>query len=421
MTVTLLQPFKLRTLVAALICAVQLAPAQAGLLDDYRTARTNDAAFAAALGDYQSGQMQARIAGAAYYPEAKFSQTQLASEDSDRQTLTITQPILSADRWLSLQEVEPRKALAEAALVKSQYELAQRLFKVVTTLAEAREKLVLSRANIEALQVQAESARKLHELGMGTITDLYDAQVRLAQARAQTMSLQSVQQAAERQYEAIVGQKARADGYALVKQPGGLKLPPLDELLDQARRISPIIRSSELASEVGEISSKRAKAVFLPTVVASMQNSKRGSTNTNSSGITVRMDIPIDTGSVLKSASAAIELQKLKDKERDARLQVELEVRKLYSEVQSSLVELAIRVDAIQAAQQSFNANEQSFKGGVRSKIDVLNALQVMHQTQVDYVTALMQLGDRLLNLQVQSAVDIEQALQQVQAQLFLQ
>lgn len=412
-------PFRIRTLAVALGCLVHFSAASAGLLDDYRSALTNDAAFAASLGDYQSGLLQARIASTAYYPEARFSRTQLASENSDRQTLTITQPIINVDRWLSLQEVEPRKAMAEAGLARSQYELAQRLFKVVSSLAEAREKLWLNQSNIEALQVQVDSAKKLHELGMGTITDVFDAQVRLAQAKAQAMNLQSTLEAAERKYETIVGERANPQGYTLRKQSSELKMPPVDELLDQARRISPIIRSSELATEVGEISSKRAKAVFLPSVVASAQDTQRAGVGSNSAGVTIRVDVPLDAGSWLRSSASAIELQKLKDKERDTRQQVELDVRKLYSEVQSSLVELTIRADAIQAAQQSFTANEQSFKGGVRSKIDVLNALQALYQTQVDYVTTLLQLGERLLGLQIQSAVSVELALRQVQGQLF--
>lgn len=389
------------------------------LLLDYQSARKNDALFAASFADYQTGHIQARMAGAAYLPEARFSRSQLANEGSDRQTFSITQPLISADRWLSLQEVEPRSAMADAVLDKNQYELAQRLFKVVSALSEARERLLLNQVNIDALQAQTESAQRAYQLGMGTVTDVYDAQVRIAQARSQTLNLRASLQAAERQYETIVGVRPLLQSYNLVKQVSELKLPKLDSLLDQARRGNPSIRHSELGTVVGEITRKRSKSVYLPSLNASMQRSQSGDSTTTSSGVVLRLDVPLDMGGYLRWQTADLDLQKLRDTERQVKQQVELDIERLYSEVESSMSELGIRSEGIKAAQQSVNANEQSFKGGVRSKLDVLNALQALHQSKSDYVTALLQLGERLLNLQISGAVDIDLALKQVQAQLF--
>ena len=389
------------------------------LLSDYESARKNDAAYAASYADYQTGQIQARMAGSAYFPEAKFSRSQLTNETSDRQTLSITQPIINADRWLSLKETEPRNALAEAVLVKNQNELALRLFKVVSALSEARERLLLNQVNIEALQAQAESAKRAYQLGMGTVTDVYDAQVRIAQARSLALSLRSSLQAAERQYEAMVGVRPLLSSYALVKQMVELKLPALDSFLDQARRGNPNIRHSELATQLGEITRKRSKAVFLPSLNAAVQRSQSGDNTSTSTGVVLRLEIPLDMGSYLRWQTADLDLQKLRDTERQVKQQVELDIQRLYSEVESSLSELSIRTEGIKAAEQSVNANEQSFKGGVRSKLDVLNALQALHQSKSDYVTALLQLGERLLSLQINGAIDIDLALKQVQVQLF--
>jgi protease secretion system outer membrane protein len=389
------------------------------LLSDYQAARKNDAAFAASFADYQTGNLQARMAGSAYYPEGKFSRSQLSNESSDRQTLSITQPLLSADRWLSLKEVEPRSGIAETTLSKNQNELAQRLFKVVSALSDARERLLLNQVNIEALQAQTESAQRAYQLGMGTVTDVYDAQVRIAQARSLALSLRASLQAAERQYDTMVGVRPLLSSYTLVKQMPELKLPALDSFLDQARRGNSSIRQSELATQLGEITRKRSKAVYLPSINAAMQRSQSGDSISTSAGVALRLEIPLDMGGYLRWQTADLDLQKLRDTERQVKQQVELDIQRLYSEVESSLLELSIRAEGIKAAEQSVNANEQSFKGGVRSKLDVLNALQALHQSKSDYVTALLQLGERLLSLQINGAVDMDLALKQVQAQLF--
>lgn len=389
------------------------------LLDDYQSARKNDATFAASFSDYQTGRIQARMAGTAYYPELRFSRSQLPNETGDRQTVVINQPIISADRWLSLQEAEPRNALADAGLQKNQFELAQRLFGVVSALSASREKLLLNKTNIDALQAQTNSAQRAFQLGMGTVTDVYDAQVRLAQARSQSLTLSSTLQAATRQYEAIVGVPPDKGGYVLVNKMPDLKLPALETFLDQARSINPNIRFSEIGTEIGEITRKRAKAVYLPSVVATMQRSQFGVNSQTSAGVVLRLDIPLDMSSYSRLETADLALQKLKDTERAVKQQVDLDIQRLHSDVQASLSELGIMQEAIKAAELSVNANEQSFKGGVRSSLDVLNALQALHQSKNAYVTILLQLGERLLSLQITAAVDIGLALKQVQAQLF--
>ena len=389
------------------------------LFDDYQSARNNDATFAASFADYETGRIQARISGAAYYPEARFSRSQLPNESGDRQTFTINQPIVNADRWLSLKEAEPRNALAEAGLKKNEFELSRRLFGVVSVLSASRERLLLNQSNIDALQAQTDSAKRAFQLGMGTVTDVYDAQVRLAQARSQSLTLGSALQAATRQYETIVGTRPTPDSYILVSSMSSLKLPALETFMDQARSINPDIRASEIGTLIGEITRKRAKAVFLPSINASVQRSQFGNVSTTTSGIGLRLDIPLDMSSYSRIETTDLALRKLTDIQRAVKQQVELDIQRLHSDVQASLSEIAIRLETIKAAELSVNANEQSFKGGVRSTLDVLNALQALHQTKNDYVTALLQLGERLLSLQITAAVDIDLALKQVQTQLF--
>jgi len=399
--------------------AIPVAAEQGALLVDYQRAHQNDPAFAAARAEYEANRIQARLAGTAYYPELKLSASQLENEGGTRQTLTVTQPIINADRWLTLKEAEPRQTIAEANLRKSQTELAQRLFKAVSALVETREKLEINRTSIGALQAQVDSARRAYSLGLGTITDVHDTEVRLAQARSQSFSLQAALGAAEKTYQAIVGEKPLPNSYALAGSAATIQLDSLQDYLDHASRANPSILASEQQSLIGEIGQKRAKAMLLPSVNAVAQQSAYGDTKTSYAGVVLKFDLPVQAGSYYKTQTAAADALKLKEQERDTRQKVSLEVDRLHGLVQASGAELAVRRDAIRAAELSVEANEKSFKGGVRSKLDVLNALQAMFQTKGDYVTAQLQMGDNLLNLLLNSGVDVGLALRQVQQHLF--
>ncbi|AGX88502.1 TolC family protein [Candidatus Symbiobacter mobilis] len=401
------------------VCALAWCTAQAsGLLADFHTAQNNDATFAASLAEYQTAQMQAATAGMSYYPQASLSRTQLPNEGTDRQTFSLSQPVLHADRWLALQEKEPRAAMAEHQHTQSRQDLARRLFQAVRALCAAREQRVLNTKTLEAVQAQMQAAQRTYELGRGTVTDVLDAQVLLAQARSQEHTLRAALEAATRQYQSIVGAPPAANAYPLHDRAIALTLPPLDTLLAQADA-HPTLRTRVLAVTLGDISRKRAKAAYLPSLNAVFQHSTSSGTSTTNSGLVLRWEVPVDMSGYLRIQSAGIEVQRLRELERGARTQVQLDVQRLYAEVQSSLAEIAIRREAIHAAQQSLYANEQSFAGGVRTRIAVLHAVQALQRTRTEYLTALLTLGEKWLDLQLQCATDLDAALEGVQALLF--
>jgi protease secretion system outer membrane protein len=399
-----------------------LAPASraASLLQDFLRAQAHDPVYAGALAENDIGRLQARMASFAYFPEGRISSTQLDNESGSRVTFALNQPLLSYDRWLMLKEVDPRLALAAARLEQSQNELAGRLLKAVGDWAEAREQLKLNRANIEALATQAQSARRSFELGMGTITDVRDTEVRLAQARSQSFTLDAALGAARRQYAALVGDPGPADGYVLTDALPAAALPPLAELLAQASDRNAAIRAGVQSAVVAEVGVRRARAALYPTVTFAAQRSQiSGRDSISSSGVALRLEMPLAAGTYFRTATAAVELRRVEEQVRTQKQQVSLEVERLYGEVRAAESELAVRREAIRAAELSLDANEQSFKGGFRSRVDVLNALQSVFQAKADYSSALLRLGEGWAQLRLLAAYDIESTLKQLETFVF--
>lgn len=411
---------------AALAAALTLSLASASghtanLVDDYLAATHVDPTYTAKQFDGQNLRIEAQIASGAYYPRAGVSFSQGDSDSGTRRTFRITQPILDAGRWLTRQEAAPKEALAEQLDIQARLELAVRVFNSVRALTAAREKLALNESNLTALQAQASSARLALQVGQGTVTDVLDTQLRVAQARAGIQRLRADLLAAERQYASLTGYAPAPGAYPL--QPRNLaqlRIPPLSELITQSLAANPALQAQRLGTQLSQLEARRARAQFLPSLNATVQRSRASSgTTTSINGVVLSFDLPLQHSSIYTLQTADNKLLAQQAQERSTQEQLLLELQRLHAQAIAAQEEVAITRDAIDAAQASVAANEKSFEGGVRSKLDVLNALQQQLAAREAHLSAQLQLADHLLALQLLSAQDVPTVLGGLQQQLF--
>jgi outer membrane protein TolC len=414
--------FRPAALAAAL--ALSLASASghtANLVDDYLAATRVDPTYTAKQFDGQNLRIEAQIASGAYYPRAGVSFSQGDSDSGTRRTFRVTQPILDAGRWLTRQEAAPKEALAEQLDIQARLELAVRVFNSVRALTAAREKLALNESNLTALQAQASSARLALQVGQGTVTDVLDTQLRVAQARAGIQRLRADLLAAERQYASLTGYAPAPGAYPL--QPRNLaqlRIPPLSELITQSLAANPALQAQRLGTQLSQLEARRARAQFLPSLNATVQRSRASSgTTTSINGVVLSFDLPLQHSSIYTLQTADNKLLAQQAQERSTQEQLLLELQRLHAQAIAAQEEVAITRDAIDAAQASVAANEKSFEGGVRSKLDVLNALQQQLAAREAHLSAQLQLADHLLALQLLSAQDVPTVLGGLQQQLF--
>ncbi len=407
-----------RTVVAILLIAFgQTVQAADALSDAFEQARKFDPLFQAARSERDANVVASQVAGSAYYPQLQGSYTQLETEANTRQTYTLTQPIISADRYATLQEREPREQLASATFQLREQDLGQRLVKAVAELLRANEGLRLNKAKIDALEKQSQSAQRAFELGQGTVTDVRDARVRLDQARADTLTLEAQTGAAQRQLTAITGAPVASLLLSVPRMERAVALQSVDEYIASGVQANPQLVVAKQNQRIGELAVTRADSAWLPTLSAVWMNTTSSHVTTNYSGISV--SLPLQAGSFYQMKGAAANALKTQEQARDAELRTRLEVQRLWSLVNAGRGEVAIRLEAIQSAELSVEANEKSFRGGVRSQIDVLSSIQILYQVQQDYVNAVLTLAENYLNLLLQAAIPADQAIASTQAILF--
>ena len=125
--------------------------------------------------------------------------------------------------------------------------------------------------------------------------------------------------------------------------------------------------------------------------------------------------MPVDASGIYGVYTAGSNLVKLQEERRDKERSVSLERDRLEIQLETAIIEIEMRMAAIEAAKLSVEANEKSFLGGVRSKTDVLNSIEMLYSIKMDYIGALLEMGGNLLNFKLQQGDSAIQGLKDVE------
>lgn len=393
------------------------APAVRTLVTSFRAAKEADPQYRAALSEKSINDSAVLSARIAYAPSINYSKTQLETEANTRQTLTLTQPLLSADRWLTTREADPRARFADATLVQREQDLAQRLVKAVTEIVRAREGLRVNDKRISLLDEQARRAQRMFELNEGTITDQRDTAVRRQQARATELTLRTRLRVAENQFAAIVGTAPSPEAFKIADVPRPIALGQLERYLDDGNETNPLLVNARQAERLAEIGRQRAMAALLPNLNALAQQTT--SSGRSSSYVGFNISFPLQGQTIVQVNSAAAQAERASELRRDTEQKLKVDIERLRAQVDSGQQELVIRKEAILSAELAVQANIKSQQGGIRSSVDVLNAIQALADVRNEYTNTAAALADDYLNLLLQSAVDPSVALEKVQLSIF--
>lgn len=411
-------PSRFFLLLTGFLVSVSLNTAHAGpLTDAFSQARQFDPLFQSARSERDANQIASKVAASAYYPQLNTSYSRLETETSPRQTYSISQPLINADRYATYKEAGPREVIATATYQLREQELGQRLVKAVAELLRNSENLRFNQAKLDALDKQALSAKRAFELGQGTVTDVRDAQVRLDQTRAETLTLDAQIGSAQRQLEAITGVAWSTQMLSVPRVARAVVLKVVDDYVNMGVQTNPQGLLALQNQRIAELAVSRADGALLPTLAAVYTISNANKTSSNYLGIS--LSLPLQASSFYQIKGAVANAAKLLAQTRDTELRTQLEVQRLWSLVNAGRTETSFRLEAIRSSELSVEANEKSFKGGVRSQIDVLNSIQTLFQVQQEYVTAVLTLADNYFNLLLLAATPADDAVAMVQNVLF--
>lgn len=376
------------------------------LLQSYHLALKNDATYQAALAANQAGHEAVPQALAQLLPNLSASGSRsnnsttsdtpgymnervLRSSDytSSSTTLTLRQPLFRMYNFALYRQAQSQEKNADAVLDKNRQDLLVRLSGAYFEALMAQEQLALVLAQKEAYGAQLKSATRAFSVGIGTRTDIDDAQARYDMSLSQELDAQQNVRYTRHQLQVIVNQPV--EHLAVLNAKRMELLPPsptkLGEWIARGEENNAELLALHANIEVAKQELEKAKAGHYPTIDLFAQRSiSESDTNytINSKYYTtaygVQFNIPIWSGGYVNSQmrQAVANLEKAKQQYEARRREVSQEVRKEFQNVTEGILKVKALEQAERSADQAVFSNQKGFQAGTRTQVDILNAQQ---------------------------------------------
>ncbi len=391
--------------------ATQEAIAAGGLdiVSSFELGQRNDATYREAIAEHDSNRQIANQTIAAYLPTAGYNYQNIPTETGARHVVSVTQPVINVAGVATLRERGPRRRYADATLSVGAQDLATRLMTAVTDIIKANEATTLNDVKINSLKGQADRADRLYKRGLGTVTDARDIEVRYEQALANRALLKSDQIAAAQRMRSITGSLPPDKAFVLPAKPGPIELSSVDAYLARQEEDNPALKAARETEHISKLESDRIRASFLPTVGVSATYTRYQGINDTYVGLSV--NAPLNGSTIFQASQARATVRKSYEERRQAEEKARTELQRLHALVDGGYQALLISGKAIESAKLSVEANSKSYEGGVRTSVDVVNAIQTQFEVQNAYVQSAATLAQNYLNLLLLAGEDPEDAL----------
>ena len=398
-------------LLASPLCA-------ADLMQIYREAQANDAAYAAARSTLEAGRERTPqalagllptigISGNTQWNENDISLRRASTTDnvkfnSNGYSLTLTQPLFRWQNWVAYDQSKFQVAQAEANFVQAGQDLILRVSQAYFDVLYANESLKAVRANKVSIEQQLESAKRNFEVGTSTIVDAQEAQARFDLAIAQEIAAESDLEVRQQALRAIIGKEPgalapfRRDAEIPQPQPADMK-----KWAAAAENDNINVQLQMAALEIASLEVDRQRAGHYPTVdlVASkgsttaLASAGLGLVDSDFRSIGVQVNLPIFQGGqvVSRQREASANRAAAESNLEQARRNAALQARQQYLGATNGLAQVRALKAALISSQSSLESNRLGFEVGVRINIDVLNADNQVYVTRRDLAKAVLE------------------------------
>jgi outer membrane protein len=389
-----------------------VAATAAGLGEIYRLARENDSQFAAARETYNAGKEKLAQALALWRPSATLSANVRGNRDHSNQndmstsygsgsaTLTLAQSFVNLPKVQNLRQGELQAALAEQGFRQAEQDLMLRVAKAYFDAVQAEEVLAAVGAQKQAFGEQVAATRRGLEVGTTAITDVNEAQTRYDLTLALEIGARNDVEVKRRVLERIIlrepPQLARFD------PEHHLDAPPAEELsalIERAADDSLPVVAARLSRELAQRELKKQAYGAMPMVDAtlSVNDSHNVATpgsiqryNTRQGYVGLELTWPLLQGGAVSSREreAAANLAKAGYDLESAQRQAVLDTRQAWLNAASGAAQVKALELALASGETQVRSTRRGLEVGVRTRLDVLNAEQLVYATRRDLANA---------------------------------
>jgi TolC family type I secretion outer membrane protein len=318
---------------------------------------------------------------------------------SSSYAVTLRQPIYRKYNFAAYKQAESQVDSIDASSDKSLQDLAVRLSGAYFDALMAQHQLALVLSAKDAYAAQLEGAKRSFAKGLGTRTDIDDAQARYDMVLAQELEASQNVGYTRRQLQVMINQPA--ENLALLS-PGRMELvPPLpanaEDWIKRGEEVNNELRAMRANIESARQEIEKARAGHMPTVDLTIQRSRNLSANDQtinqfylSTQIGVQVNIPMFAGGFVNSQvrQAKSNLEKYEQLYEAKRRDIGLQIRKEFQNVAEGVLKVKALEQAERSADQAIFSSQKGFQAGTRTQIDILNSQQQRMNTGRDLAQA---------------------------------
>ncbi len=319
--------------------------------------------------------------------------------NSDRYGLSLRQPVYDHAKHIGYRQAKSQSKIAELEFEIARQALIVRVVTRYLVVLAAQDNLDLAVAERTALARQLELADERLQVGLGTTTDLYDAEARFRLAEAQEITARSALADARQALVELIDREP--ERLKVLKADAPLTNPVPNEV--QAWVAQALEGNLELAvgrqtADVADKEIQRQRAghyPFLDFLVSHDFEDADGSISGAGSERTItdallQLSIPLFEGGAVRSRTreARLRFDAANQQVETARRAADRGARAAFLDVTGSVRQVRALDKAVTASESALEAKQEGFAAGLNTNLDVLDAQRDLFEAKRDYLKA---------------------------------
>lgn len=324
-------------------------------------------------------------------------------QNSHGYRLNLTQALFNLSAWYSYQSARQSDQAGAITYAAQEQNLIIRVATAYFNVLRALDDLDTRRQEEEAAQRQFEQTRQREEVGLIAITEVYESQAAYDLSRNNTIIAEDTLSSRYEALEAITGQphpnvEVLREDFPIVNPEG-----TMESWTQQAMDSNLALTAARYNLEAQRINLKARKADHLPTIALqggynhnvtagsqSADGTSRFAGAIDGTTLALSINIPLYSGGGVQARRRAAEFDVVAQQEalNLTRRQTTQDVRNIFRRVNTDVLVISQRQQAITSAQSALEAIEVGYEVGTRNIVDVLQARQQLFVALRNYSDA---------------------------------
>lgn len=389
---------------AAVFCGSQPAAAE-DLMQVYRQALDSDPVLKAASASREASQEAQPQARALLLPKIQAvadqgrtfgiagSPTSQSAYNSHTYAIQLVQPVYDRGSQVQQQLAKAVVGQSDVDFHNAQNQLILRVAQGYFGVLAALDNLTYATAAKNAFARQLEQANRRFEVGLATITDVYDAQARFDAAISSEIEYTNKLADAREQLRQLTGQEYAELNLLSERMPLTLPKPRDPEAwVSMALENNLGLRSAGYGVDQARENINLQKAGHYPTLNLQANRSDLYNNVTDSTGSTVNLEltIPIYSGGAVSSQSrqAAYNYEAARQDLENQQRDIIRTVRNAYRGQETAISQIKALDQTRVSTRSALEANQAGYEVGTRTIVDVLNAERDVYLAEANYAQA---------------------------------